>query len=247
MKKLLLLPLLSVVLAGCMTPIGKPEFTCPNAKKGGVCGGPRTIHELTNSRTNLEDLDEADFDGYLVTTDEEGNAIAVKSKKAKGEDKENADDTTADVLDAVIITKPDGTQVYVPREHSQHGHSNYQPVQMMPPMRADAHQSDAFRAWPNGTEPLAPEPLAVLQAPKVMRILVSSYKDARGNLNMPGYVYVQVEPETWAFGEAANMRPQRVVPSHINQQTQQNNAARQQREQGISPLEYQPRSNGNGG
>ena len=97
---------------------------------------------------------------------------------------------------------------------------------------------DAYQRWPSNIEALAPEPLAVLTPPKVMRILIASYKDANGHLNMPGYVYVQVEPEVWSVGEAANLRPTRVVPLQIREKTQEENNKRKHKAKGVSALEH---------
>ncbi|MGX8842726.1 TraV family lipoprotein, partial [Klebsiella quasipneumoniae] len=44
---------------------------------------------------------------------------------------------------------------------------------------------------------IAPEPLAVLRQGKVMRVLIAPYTDDNDALNLPGYVYVNVKPQTW--------------------------------------------------
>lgn len=223
-------------LQACMTPIGKEEFACPNQKKGGVCAGPRDIMQLTNTRTNLENLGEEDaYDGYIITTDKNGQSVAVKREKTPNGKSPN--NTLRDVAD------PDPV-VFEPRDHTQHSATNFQPVNPIPQIRSTPSEDDGFSAWPRSTEPLAPEPLAVLEPPKVMRLLLASYKDARGNLNMPGYVYVQVEPETWSVGEAANLRPQRVIPTKLREKANQENQAREQRQRGVSPIET---TTGNGG
>lgn len=236
--KLSLFATLILSLQACMTPIGKEEFSCPNQKKGGVCAGPRTIHDLTNSRTNLENLkDEGSYDGYIIGTDEDGKTIATKRDKTPSSKSPNM--IVRDMSD------PDPSPVaYEPREHTQHSNDNYQPAKPIPQVRGAQDKDDSFSSWPNATEPLAPEPLAVLEAPKIMRVLVASYKDARGNLNMPGYVYVQVEAETWSIGEAANLRPQRVVPKMIKEKTEVEKQNQQLRKTGVSPIET---TSGNGG
>lgn len=229
--RLTLLSTLFLSLQACMTPIGKEEFTCPNQKKGGVCAGPRTIHELTNTRPNLENLSsEEQFDGYVIETDKDGKSRAVKREKTPSG---NPPNTT---LRRMSDPDPAPT-VYEPRDHTQQAANNFQPAKVVPQIRSTPASDDGFGAWPRSTEPLAPEPLAVLEPPKVMRVLVASYKDTRGHLNMPGYVYVQVEPETWSIGEAANLRPQRVVPTQIREQADRENAAQQQRQLGVSPIE----------
>ena len=250
MKKLhILLPslLVSTLLGGCsvMTPIGKPDFTCPNEKKGGVCAGPRTIYELTNSRTNLEDLDGSeDFDGYIISTDEDGKSIATKrTKKNDDGDHDHTSHSESVVTGsgsrAVIIN--DRHNQYVPRDHAQQTDGQFQKPTVIPQQRSAINQGDAFHQWPANQEPLAPEPLSVLEPPKVMRILISSYKDAVGNLHLPGYLYVQVEAETWAFGEASNLRPQRVIPTEILEQSKQGQADSQYRKSGVSAIEHSER------
>jgi len=83
---------------------------------------------------------------------------------------------------------------------------------------------------------LAPEPLAVLQQPKTMRILVASWTDEAGDLNMPGFVYVEVEPKKWIVGEQANKRPGRIVPLQIQQKTQEEERRQSKSKSGYSSL-----------
>lgn len=234
--KLSIVTTLILSLQACMTPIGKEDYACPNQKKGGVCAGPRDIYELTNTRTNLENLANEDtYEGYIITTNEDGKTIAVKREKTP-----NGNAPSQTIRN---VSDPDPV-VFEPREHTQHTAGNFQPANVIPQIRNTPANDDAFSAWPRATEPLAPEPLALLEPPKVMRVLLASYKDARGNLNMPGYVYVQVEAETWSIGEAANLRPQRVVPTRVREQADRENNAAQQRQRGVSQLETTTRNGG---
>ena len=237
--------LFTTFLSGCsvMTPIGKPDFTCPNEKKGGVCAGPRTIYELTNTRSNLENLDGSeDFDGYVISTDEDGKSIATRRDKSDDTDNHSSHDHTQYPHNSSrTIAINDQHNQYTPRDHGQHADGNFQKASVIPQQRSSYPQRDAFHQWPSNQEPLAPEPLSVLEPPKVMRILISSYKDEVGNLHLPGYLYVQVEAETWAFGEASNLRPQRVIPTEILEQTQKEQQEREYRQQGVSPLEHSQR------
>lgn len=214
MKKILFVVASSIALSGCMTPIGKEEFACPNAKRGGVCAGPRDIYNLTNDRENLNNL----------------------AQEASGESAEEPAQKPA--TNEQFAVQENGVVVYKPREHTQHTEDNYQAAEVVKTVEPQAPARDGFEAYPGNGEPIAPEPLAVLNPAKVMRVLVASYKDKNGNLNMPGYVYVQVEPEKWSFGEAANMRPSRVVPLEIRKKTQEEERNQQERAKGVSPLEY---------
>ncbi|WP_076415087.1 TraV family lipoprotein [Shewanella sp. UCD-KL12] len=83
---------------------------------------------------------------------------------------------------------------------------------------------------------LAPEPLAVLQQPKTMRILVASWTDDAGDLHMPGYVYVEVAPKKWLVGEHANKRPGRIVPLQIQKTTQEEERRQSKAKKGYSSL-----------
>lgn len=201
-------------LTGCMTPIGKEESACPNSKKGGVCAGPRDIYEMTNNRENLNDIVEE----RQLKKDRD-----VKSKKG---------------VQQVRTVNHKNTIVYKERELAQQGPDAYQAAEVVKQNTETKPARDGFDSYPSNGEPLAPEPLAVLNPPKVMRVLIASYKDASGNLNMPGYVYVQVEPEKWSFGEAANTRPSRVVPLEVRTKTQEEERKQAERSKGVSPLEF---------
>lgn len=236
-KKLIIILFQCAILTGCMTPIGKPEQTCPNQKKGGACAGPRTIYELTNTRDNLHNIkNEPGFEQYAAPTEEER-----ENKGVMFDSKEKTNKTTTE-LNKDRKGVPSDTAVFNPREHTQQSAGNYQPVEALPQIRNTRETIDDFDAWPSTTEPMAPEPLAVLNPAKVMRVLIASYKDGFGNLNMPGFVYVQVEPETWSFGEAANLRPQRVVPLQVIERANIETNARKNRERGVSSIEVLPGS-----
>lgn len=213
MKQLLLIAVSLISLAGCMSPIGKEESTCPNSKKGGVCAGPREIYEMTNNRENLTD----------VVVDHKFNESAKKHSSVKTSARGAGEKSTL---------------VYKEREPGQQSPEAYQRAEVIKPEVQTLPARDGFDSYPSNGEPLAPEPLAVINPPKVMRVLIASYKDAAGNLNMPGYVYVQVEPERWSFGEAANTRPSRVVPLEVRKQTQEEERKQAERAKGVSPLEY---------
>lgn len=233
--KIILVLIQCALLAGCMTPIGKPEFSCPNKKKGGACGGPRDMYELTNTRENLNNIgDEPGLEKYVVPkdSDDEKSSDGVMFD---GDDKKSQQTVTHKKSSA-----SGEDRVFEPRGHSQQSSDNYQHPKVIPQIRTEGSQTSDYDAWPTTTEPLAPEPLAVLNPAKVMRVLIASYKDNNGNLNMPGFVFVQVEPETWSVGEAANLRPQRVVPLQVIDKAKKETAAQQNRSRGVSAIEVLP-------
>lgn len=235
--KLTLILIQCAILAGCMTPIGKPEFSCPNKKKGGACAGPRDIYELTNTRDNLQNIgSEPGFEKYAVpkNPDEEGSEEAKNGVMFDGSSKGK------EVQPTKNTAKPQEGATFVPRDHTQQSAGNYQHPKVVPQIRTEGARTSDYDTWPTTTEPLAPEPLAVLNPAKVMRVLIASYKDNNGNLNMPGFVFVQVEPETWSVGEAANLRPQRVVPLQVIDKAKKETAAQQNRSRGVSAIEVLP-------
>jgi len=61
----------------------------------------------------------------------------------------------------------------------------------------------------------APEPIAVRNAPKILRILLNSWEDDSGRLHMPGYTYVEIEPRKWVVGNGASIQPARITPLSI--------------------------------
>lgn len=65
----------------------------------------------------------------------------------------------------------------------------------------------------------APEPIAVRQRAKVLRVLMNSWEDDNGRLHMPGYTYVEVEPRKWVVGLGAITNPARITPLSIRKQS----------------------------
>lgn len=81
---------------------------------------------------------------------------------------------------------------------------------------------------------VAPEPLAVLQQGKVMRILFAPYTDDNNALNLPGYVYVSVKSQTWIAGQSATDNPARIVPLEVQDSARDNLQQQQRATQAIS-------------
>ena len=83
---------------------------------------------------------------------------------------------------------------------------------------------------------IAPEPLAVLEEAQAMRIYVSAWEDKEGDLNIPGYVYVELKPRRWVAGHQADMRPSRVVPFQVIQKSKTTQKRKSQMSKGVDPL-----------
>lgn len=64
----------------------------------------------------------------------------------------------------------------------------------------------------------APDPRGILKPPKVMRIYVAAWTDKNNDLHLPGYMYVEVEPERWVVGKSVNKNVNRIVPFSVRKQ-----------------------------
>ncbi|MCP4058886.1 MAG: TraV family lipoprotein [Pseudoalteromonas sp.] len=221
-------------LQGCVNSLGKEEFTCPNLKKGGVCGGPRDVYKLTNNRVSLENLTQEELNAYrngqntnhvsLYESDgETKQVISNKNKTTKLENKSSKRNT-------------DNGVTYAARGDGQQTPDNYQTPEALPQTRF-SYQQNQYEQWPSNNEPLAPEPLATLEPAQVMRVLIASYTDSDGLLHMPGYTFVEVTPRRWSYGEAANDRPSRVVPLEVKRRSEEQFNRARNRSNGVDAME----------
>lgn len=81
---------------------------------------------------------------------------------------------------------------------------------------------------------VAPEPLAVLQQGRVMRITFAPYTDDNDALNLPGYVYVNVKPQTWIAGKNSTSNPARIVPLEVQDAARENMQQQQRATKAVS-------------
>ena len=61
----------------------------------------------------------------------------------------------------------------------------------------------------------APEPIAVREKAKILRVLMNSWEDNSGRLHMPGYTYVEIEKRRWVIGRGATRNVSRITPLSI--------------------------------
>ena len=226
-KTLFTLCTLTTVLSGCAN-LGQEEFTCEGLQKNGVCAGPHDIYELTNHRENLEGL-------TLEQLDKQINGHNHTSSANLEEGAENLPTSHHPVMPSQTSSSQEVT-VYHPRTLEQHTPYDYQKAEAIPQTRFPTSHDSEFSAWPNNGEPMAPESLAVMSEPEPLRILVNSYRDESGFLNMPGYVYVDTNPRTWQVGRDSTLRPSRIIPLELKRSTQQSMQRIQQRSQGVDGL-----------
>lgn len=236
-KTLTITPFALMILSGCATNIGKSEFACPDGTTSseGVCAGPRLVYELTNDRVDLSELSHDPEYAHLRPTGEKANRNPRRDN-SNAENNAQTEQATQSKLRKKNTNNNADVTVYQPRDNAQQSPGNFQGVEVIPQQRFERQYNDAFQGWPSHDEALAPEPLAVMEAPEIMRVLVAAWPDNAGNLNMPGYVYVEVTERRFNVGSAANTRPSRVVPFEMRQQSQEELRRQQQRSQGVNPL-----------
>lgn len=231
MKKFILsgMVLSSAILTGCVSPIGQEDFTCNAEKQGGICGGPREIYEITNTHRSVSEMLEAQ--GEVDHAKQHSHDHAPRQRRSGG--------ATVSPATGNPFSRAQQEQVthYNPRSNHQQTATNYESAEPMSQTRFDNGEPDEFGRWPANGEPLAPEPLAVLQAPEVMRVLIAPWTDKSGVLNLSSYVYVEVTPRQWSYGESANDRPSRVIPLDIRTHSQEELRRRTDESRGVSPLE----------
>ncbi|MDA0152466.1 TraV family lipoprotein [Vibrio sp. Makdt] len=61
----------------------------------------------------------------------------------------------------------------------------------------------------------SPDPLAVREAPGILRVTVASYVDESDRLNFPPQVFAEVEKRTWTIGTKANENTNRITPTSV--------------------------------
>lgn len=190
----------SITVSGCSVfTIGEQEFSCNGKPDHGLCKGPMEVYELTNNQDNLEHLM---MHPKNEDKHEHGEPVRIKHAVTEGEDityvykerslrMQSADDY--DKAEIVAIASDGNVDVgeYTREELDELREYNYKPYD------------------------IAPEPLAVLEEAKAMRIYVAAWEDKAGDLNIPGFVYVELQPRKWVSGHQAQMRPSRVLPFQV--------------------------------
>lgn len=197
----------TLLLSGCSSLfiIGEEESVCPGLPKGVLCKGPREITQMTDSQESLTQ--------YIA--DEEDKARAAE--KAEGDWYDALlpwtwleDDEVAIVVDnrPVLMEHAKGEVVYV-NSKGEARSTNKLPTSAAEAIRYSKHIGGAQAMG------IAPNTRAVLEPAKVMRVYISPYEDAKGNLHMPGYMFVEVQKRRWSVGEKANVQPARITPLQI--------------------------------
>lgn len=236
---------LSILSSGCAFQVGEDEFACPNESKGAACSSARQIHDLTNDRSNLEGLNvsmgKIQQPQQEIEKESNNNDVFGTDYSSSSADATNAANTSP----APKVMPDNGratNEVYEPLSGLRHDTMPEATLVPEPITRTFGavtgveNEHGQLMVQRQSPMALAPEPLAVIQQPKTMRVLVAAWTDADGDLHMPGFVYVEVAPKKWLVGEQANDRPGRIVPLQIQQVTQEEERRQTHAKQGASSL-----------
>lgn len=99
------------------------------------------------------------------------------------------------------------------------------------------------------TPALPNRPVPIRTPARVMRIWVSPWEDTMGNLNVPGYVYTEIEPRRWTIGStpptaSPTLQPLQITPSASEQAESQargrSDRRSEQRDEGALPRSERP-------
>lgn len=223
---------IQIVLTGCsITTIGEPDFSCAGRPSGSLCKGPMEIYELTNTHDNLE---------HLMLSPEEKEELANNQENAGTANSPQSHYQNPDEVNTNYIYKPLTEARQYPDSYEKAVVTGVAVPQMngaeQPTSYSDKPEINRLREYGHVPYDMAPEPLAVLEEAEAMRIYVSSWEDKSGDLNMPGYVYVELKPKRWIAGRQANLRPSRIVPFQMISKGTMNVKRKKQFNKGVDAL-----------
>ncbi len=215
------------VLSGCAAfTIGEEEFSCDGKPDHGLCKGPMEIYELTNNQDSLE---------HMMTNE------YVESQREREERGEPSEEPQPRYVQH--NENGDLTYVYEPRSLRRQNAEDYDKANIVAiasdetmSKAARMDELDELRTFNYVPNDIAPEPLAVLEEAKAMRIYVAAWEDKAGDLNIPGFVYVELQPRKWVTGHQAPMRPSRVLPFQVIKKSKTNTQRKNSMAKGIDPL-----------
>ncbi|KPV94058.1 Type IV conjugative transfer system lipoprotein (TraV) [Pseudoalteromonas sp. P1-9] len=218
MRKQLFVIALVTATSGCSVfTVGEEEFQCSGKPKNSLCKGPMEVYELTNNQDHLEHLMGDSQEEIQSTSPKPVQFIEDPQNKITYvyEGRTLRRQTAEDYDEAKIVA------IASDNDYSQSQHND---------------ELEDLRTFNYVPQDIAPEPLAVLEEAQAMRIYVSAWEDKEGDLNIPGYVYVELKPRRWVAGHQADMRPSRVVPFQVIQKSKTTQKRKSKMSKGVDPL-----------
>jgi conjugal transfer pilus assembly protein TraV len=249
--------LVTAISSGCsVLTIGEDEFACSGKPDGSLCKGPMEVYELTNNHDNLDHLmvPREVMEARIEHNKSHNHPYNFVHADGSVEDHDIDEDESYDVATHKALTSNMEVGEYNPRiaqeldiyetrsfnrqmPHNYETPQNAQNGTMM--MQQPQGELNELRQTGVYGNTMAPEALAALTQPKVLRILVFPWKDENKNLHLPGYIYKKLEDETWIVGNQANRVPTRVIPAYMNNEGQRQLQQRQTQQNGVDGLNVQ--------
>lgn len=223
LRNLLSSAVVLATLSGCSAfTIGEEEFSCSGKPDHGLCMGPLEVYELTNNQDNLEHM--------MMDHDDENDEAHKENKVQRKHNRSGiADDIT-------YTYKERSLRRQTSEDYDKAEIVNITSDRAMNTATTSGDELDDLRTYNYGPYDIAPEPLAVLEEAKAMRIYVAAWEDKSGDLNIPGFVYVELKERRWVSGHQAQMRPSRVLPFQVIQKSKTQENRKKGMARGVDPL-----------
>ncbi|OJY94432.1 MAG: hypothetical protein BGP25_05425 [Lysobacterales bacterium 63-13] len=117
------------------------------------------------------------------------------------------------VKEMYVVTDAGGEQGLVDARNALHG------TESKPQKRSRRHQGEEVNApegEPHSVSILDPGDLAPLRvAPRVLRVLITPWEDAVGDLHAGGYVFTEIESRRWSMAPPAKPSANHAFPLHV--------------------------------
>jgi conjugal transfer pilus assembly protein TraV len=239
----------SIVLlnTGCSVfQIGESEFACSGKPDGSICKGPMEVYELTNNRDNLDHLMiSREKREEIIEHNEDHNhpvGFIHEDGSTEDHDKETVYQQNRSAQGFQSVDKQD-VNIYEQRNLKRQDANNYQQAALIAPSNDGTlhEEAELSQLRQSGLSPsdIAPEALAALTPPKVLRILIFPWNDAAKNLHLQGYIYKKIEDERWIVGNQVNRATTRVLPRQMVVRSQENINQQKTESKGVDPINVQ--------
>ncbi len=197
------------MLSGCSGLGGKDKFSCPGMPDGITCADPITIYDHSDDindlnklrSANQQDKDEAESSStYYDPLNDEDDYRAMASSRPSEARGNN------------------GTEV--PRNAGKFTEDEGQPGTLVKvtSVRRGKKSSAVYQSYINQKQLIVSpsSPMPVLQPAEVARIWVAPWTDQNQDLHWAGYVFTEITPRRWSFGESAVGAIQPTLPVLID-------------------------------
>jgi len=132
--------------------------------------------------------------------------------------------------------------IYEQRSFDRQSNGNYQEATLISARTSEEKSITELSQLRQGTATpynMAPEALAALKPPKVLRILVFPWTDEEKNLHLQGYIYKKIEDERWIVGNQVNHSSKRIIPIKMVRDGNKNTEQQKTDTKGVDPMNVQ--------